>query len=215
MIKIAPSILSADFAHLAADIKKVENHVEMLHIDVMDGLFVPNITIGQPVVAAIKKRTKLPLDVHLMIVNPERYIEDFAAVGANSITIHAESTKRLKLAIKKIKKKKLKAAVALNPNTPITKIKPILKDLDMVLLMTVHPGFGGQKFISSVLTKIKQLRKISDQQKLKLDIQVDGGINAETAKKVVNAGANILVAGSYIYNSKNPIAAIKSLRIKK
>jgi len=215
MTKIAPSILSADFAKLGEEIKKVEKHVDMLHIDVMDGHFVPNITFGQPVVAAIRKVSKLPLDVHLMIENPEKYIDEFAAAGANSITVHAEATQNLSRTLSMIRNNKIKVAVALNPATPLSTIENVLEEVDMVLLMSVNPGFGGQKFIESVLPKIRELKEIINNQKLKVEIEIDGGINAETAQLAVSAGADILVAGSYIYGSKNPTEAIKSLRIWK
>ncbi len=215
MVKIAPSILSADFSRLAEEIKKVEKDVDMLHVDVMDGHFVPNITFGPPVVASIRKATKLPLDVHLMIENPDKFVEAFADAGADSITVHAEAAKQIKKTISMIKGRKLKAAVALNPATPLSALDCVLEDVDMILLMTVNPGFGGQGFMESVLPKIRKLRELIDKKKLKAGIQVDGGINAETARMAVSAGADMLVAGSYIYGSNNLTAAINSLRIKK
>ncbi len=215
MVKVAPSILSADFSRLAEEIKKVEKHADMLHIDVMDGHFVPNITFGPPVVASMRKVTNLPLDVHLMIENPDEFIDAFSNAGANMITVHAEAAKHLNRTISSIKGRNVKAAVALNPVTPLSAIGHIMEDVDMILLMTVNPGFGGQSFIESVLPKIRKLREQIDKKKLKAEIEVDGGINAETARLAVSAGADILVAGSYIYGSKNPDAAINSLRIKK
>ncbi len=213
MVKVAPSILSADFSRLAEEIKKVEKHVDMLHVDVMDGHFVPNITFGPPVVASIRKATKLLLDVHLMIENPDEFIDAFADAGANSITVHVEAAKHLNRTISRIKSRKMKAAVALNPATPLSSIEYVISDVDMVLIMTVNPGFGGQSFIESVLPKIRALRELIDKKKLKVEIQVDGGINAETARMAVSAGADVVVAGSYIYQSRNPSATIESLRI--
>lgn len=212
MVKIAPSILSADFSRLAEEIKKVEKDVDMLHVDVMDGHFVPNITFGPPVVASLRKATKLPLDVHLMIENPDKFIEAFADAGADSITVHAEVAKHINRTISRIKSRKVKAAVALNPATPLSALDCVLEDVDMILLMTVNPGFGGQGFMESVLPKIRKLRELMDKRKLKAEIQVDGGINAETARMAVSAGADILVAGSYIYGSKDAGKAISSLR---
>lgn len=205
-INIAPSILSADFGKLNEEIASVESYVDMLHVDVMDGHFVPNITIGPPVVACI--RTKLPLDLHLMIENPERYVEDFVKAGASSITVHQEACKHLHRVIQQIKSLGVKAAVSINPATPLEMIEEVLDDVDMVLVMSVNPGFGGQKFIDHVLAKVRELRKL----KPDLDIQIDGGVNAETAKQCIEAGANILVAGSYIFGAKDRKAAIDSLR---
>lgn len=205
-IKIAPSILSADFGKLNEEIASVEPYVDLLHVDVMDGHFVPNITIGAPVVKCIK--SKLPLDLHLMIEHPERYVEDFVKAGAASITVHQEACRHLHRVIQQIKSQGVKAAVSINPATPLEMIEEVLDDVDMVLIMSVNPGFGGQKFIEGALGKIAELRKL----KPNLDIEVDGGINAETAKKCVEAGANILVAGSYIFGAKDRQQAIQSLR---
>ena len=204
-IKIAPSILSADFGNLNKEIASIEKYADMLHVDVMDGHFVPNITIGAPVVASLK--TKLPLDCHLMIAEPERYIEDFVKAGAASITVHQEACVHLHGVIQQIKSYKVRAAVALNPATPLEMITEVIDDVDMILLMTVNPGFGGQDFINSTLEKIAALREIAQ----KLDIQVDGGINPQTARMCVEAGANILVAGSYIFGAKDRKKAIQSL----
>ena len=212
MGKNAHSILSADFSRLAEEVKKVEKHADLLHVDVMDGHFVPNITFGPPVVACIRKITKLPLDVHLMIDNPDSFVDEFAEAGADSISVHAEAVSDVKKIIRKVKRNKVKAAVAINPATPLSAIDSVLEELDMVLLMTVNPGFGGQRFIESVLPKIRELRELIDSRKLKTEIEVDGGINAETGKMAVSAGSSILVAGSYIYGSSNPSVAIKSLR---
>ncbi|AOT68411.1 ribulose-phosphate 3-epimerase [Geosporobacter ferrireducens] len=213
MIKIAPSILSADFSNLIRDIGKVEEAgVDLLHIDVMDGHFVPNITIGPLVMHSIRNKTKLPFDVHLMIENPDRYIEDFVKAGADIITVHAEACTHLHRTIQNIKSFGIKAAVSLNPATPLNVLEFILDDLDMVLLMSVNPGFGGQKFIPIVLDKIKALRHMLAERGLNTDIQVDGGINLENIKDIVNAGANVLVAGSAIFNSKDIAATVAAFR---
>lgn len=213
-ILIAPSILSADFGRLNEEIASVEPYADMIHVDIMDGHFVPNITFGAPVVA--KMRCKKPMDVHLMIANPQDYLDDFAeavkkAHGRNDdcyLTFHEESSLHLHRLIQQVKKLGMKAAVALNPATPLISIESLLGDLDMVLLMTVNPGFGGQEFIESVLPKIRELRKKAPT----LDIQVDGGINEKTAKRAIEAGANILVAGSYVFGAKDREKAIESLR---
>ncbi len=205
-IKIAPSILSADFGKLNEEIASVEPYVDLLHVDVMDGHFVPNITIGAPVVRCIK--SKLPLDLHLMIQHPERFLEDFVKAGAASITVHQEACVHLHRVVQQIKSLGVKAAVSINPATPLEMIEEVLDDVDMVLIMSVNPGFGGQKFIEHVLGKIRELRKL----KPDLDIEVDGGINAETARQCVEGGANILVAGSYIFGAEDRKKAIESLR---
>ncbi|WZL74792.1 ribulose-phosphate 3-epimerase [Clostridiaceae bacterium 35-E11] len=202
MIKIAPSILAANFANLIEDIKKVEKAgVDLLHIDVMDGHFVPNITIGPLIMNSIKDQTKLPFDVHLMIENPDKYIEDFVKAGADIITVHAEACTHIHRTIQNIKSYGIQAAVSLNPGTSLHAIENILEDVNMVLLMSVNPGFGGQEFIPSVLNKIYDLRKMIDDKKLNVDIEVDGGIKLDNVCDVVKAGANILVAGSAIFNT--------------
>jgi len=209
-IKIAPSILSANFSCLAKEIKKVETAgADMLHIDVMDGHFVPNITIGPAVVKYINKVTKLPLDVHLMIEKPEKFIDDFVAAGSDMITVHIETISKSKLRIQKskLKRKGIKLGISLNPATPLTKIKSVLNLVDFVLVMSVNPGFGGQAFIPETVSKIRKLRSIYDG-----DIAVDGGINENNAKQVIKSGANILAAGSYIFGAKNVRIAIERIR---
>ncbi|MBZ9532979.1 ribulose-phosphate 3-epimerase [Cytobacillus oceanisediminis] len=213
MIKVAPSILSADFAKLGDEVKDVElGGADYIHVDVMDGHFVPNITIGPLIVEAIRPVTTLPLDVHLMIENPDAYIPQFAKAGADIITVHVEACRHLHRTIQLIKEHGAKPGVVLNPSTPVEMIKHIIEDIEMVLLMTVNPGFGGQAFIPNVLPKIREVRQLADQLNPTLEIEVDGGINAETAVLVKEAGANVLVAGSFIYNNSNREEAIKSVR---
>ncbi|MHC0037211.1 ribulose-phosphate 3-epimerase [Pseudoneobacillus sp. C159] len=213
MVKIAPSILSADFARLGEEIKDVEKGgADYIHVDVMDGHFVPNITIGPLIVEAIRPITKLPLDVHLMIENPDQYIEVFAKAGADYLTVHVETCRHLHRTIQLIKSYGVKAGVVLNPATPIDSIKHILGDIDMVLLMSVNPGFGGQAFIPEVISKIKQVRKMIEDKGLDVEIEIDGGVNEETAKLCIEAGATVLVAGSAIYNQLDRSKAIANLR---
>lgn len=213
MVKVAPSILSADFSCLSEEIKKVENAgADLLHIDVMDGHFVPNITLGPTVISSLKGKTDLPFDVHLMIENPERHIDDFIKAGADIITVHVESTVHLNRLVNYIKNKGIKPGVALNPSTPLTSLQYILDDIYMILIMSVNPGFGGQKFIPNMLEKIKDLKRILKQENPEILIEVDGGINAENAPDIIKAGADILVAGSSIYLSSNPGDVIKKLK---
>jgi ribulose-phosphate 3-epimerase len=213
MIKIAPSILSANFARLEDEIKDVERGgADYIHVDVMDGHFVPNITIGPLIVEAIRPVTNLPLDVHLMIENPDQYIGAFAKAGADIITVHVEACTHLHRTIQQIKAEGVKAGVVLNPHTPVSMIEHVLEDVDLVLFMTVNPGFGGQSFIHSVLPKISQVSSIIEERNLQVEIEVDGGVNSETSKLCIEAGANVLVAGSAIYNQKDRALAIANIR---
>ena len=212
-VTIAPSILAADFAKLGEEVKLVEDAgAEMLHIDIMDGHFVPNISIGPGVVKSLRRVSKLEFDVHLMIENTERYIDDFAAAGADIITVHIEATKHIYRIIQQIKSLGLKVGVSLNPGTPLDLLIYILQELDMVLLMTVNPGFGGQKFMPEVLPKIVALSGILKEINPNCKIQVDGGINADTARLVSRAGADILVAGAAIFAAPDPQKAMKDIR---
>ena len=213
MVKIAPSILSADFSRLGDELKIVEESgADWIHIDVMDGHFVPNITIGPMVVEAIRKSTRLPLDVHLMIEEPDLYIPYFVKAGADIITVHVEVCRHLQRTIKLIKEYKKIGGVVLNPATPLSFLDHILDEVDLVLLMSVNPGFGGQDFIPSTIQKVEKLKRIIDDAQLKVDIEVDGGIKPENAGKVIKAGANILVAGSSVFKSKDYKKTIMELR---
>ena len=203
-IQISPSILSADFSQLGNEIKRLEEGgADMIHVDVMDGHFVPNLTIGPPVIKALRNYTKLPFDVHLMISPVHKYIKNFAEAGADIITIHPEATENLIDSIKHIKELGKKVGVSLNPETKTEIIKQILKEIDLVLIMSVHPGFGGQKFIPQVLNKIKELKNIKSEKNLGFDIEVDGGIDFNNSKLVIEAGANILVSGTTIFKNNN------------
>ena len=213
-IKVAPSILSADFSRLGEEIRAVEAAgADIIHVDVMDGHFVPNITIGPLVVEAARRSTKLPLDVHLMITNPELYIADFAKAGADYITVHVETAFHLDRLVQSIKEHKgVKAAVALNPATPLTSLDYVLSNVDMVLIMSVNPGFGGQAFIPSALEKISWLRKRIDDLGLKAEIEVDGGVKPANAIEIIKTGADILVAGSAVFGAKDYASAIRGIR---
>ena len=203
-IQISPSILSADFSQLANEIKRLEEGgADMIHVDVMDGHFVPNLTIGPPVIKALRQCTKLPFDVHLMISPVHKYIKDYADAGADIITIHPEATENLNKSIDHIKKLNKKVGVSLNPGTKINLITGILNKIDLVLIMSVNPGFGGQKFMPEVLDKIKELKKIKDQKKVDFEIEIDGGINFDNNKLAIEAGANILVSGTTIFRNNN------------
>ena len=213
MIKLAPSILSADFARLLEDVKKVEKAgCEYLHIDVMDGHFVPNITLGPGIVKSLRKDVNMVFDAHLMIENPDNYIKEFADAGCDIIVVHQEACTHLHRTIQNIKSHGIKAGVALNPATPIETIKYVLQDVDMVLLMSVNPGFGGQSYIPVVTEKIKELKALIDKMNLDIDIEVDGGVKPSNIAEVLNAGANVIVAGSAIFNAGNIDEAVKSLR---
>jgi ribulose-phosphate 3-epimerase len=206
MKKLSASILSADFGRLAEQVREAENAgVDWIHVDVMDGHFVPNITIGPAVTKALRGATALPLDVHLMISNPERYVEDFVKAGADWLGIHVEATVHLERLIQQIKEAGAKATVTLNPATPLECLEYVLKEVDMVLLMTVNPGFSGQKFIAAVLPKVRRLRQMIDEQKLDVLIQVDGGVHVDTIGDLSAAGADVFVSGSGLFNDK-PIA---------
>ena len=203
-IQISPSILSADFSQLGLEIKRLEDGgADLIHVDVMDGHFVPNLTIGPPVIKALKKHCSIKFDVHLMISPVHKYIDAYSDAGADIITIHPEATDNLVASISKIKKLKKKVGVSLNPETKVDVIKKYLSEIDLVLIMSVHPGFGGQKFMPEVLDKIKELKQIQKEQNLDFDIEIDGGINFENSKIAIKAGANILVSGTTIFKSNN------------
>ncbi len=214
MVKVAPSVLSADFVNLERDIHKIEKlGADYVHIDVMDGIFVPNLTIGIPVVAAIRSITKLPLDVHLMIDRPIRYVERFCDAGADIVTIHteADTEENNREALRLIRGKGVRAAVSIKPNTPAQAVDPYMDEIDMILVMTVEPGFGGQKFMEDMMPKVWALRKIIDVRCPGVELEVDGGVNPETAKICVEAGSNVLVAGSAIFGAKDPGTVIQGM----
>jgi ribulose-phosphate 3-epimerase len=212
-IRVAPSILSADFGRLADEVRAVEAAgADVVHVDVMDGRFVPNITIGPLVVEAVRKVTKLPVDAHLMIVEPERYVEAFAKAGADLVSVHAEVSPHLHRTLQAIRAAGARPAVALNPSTPLSAVEWVIGDCEMVLVMTVNPGFGGQRYIDACTEKIRQLRALADARNPALEIEVDGGVNAETAARVGRAGANLLVAGSAVFGAPDYRAAIAGIR---
>ena len=213
MKKIAPSILSADFSRLAEEVRAVEKAgADVIHVDVMDGHFVPNITIGPLVVQGLKKLTSLPLDVHLMIENPERYVEVFAQAGSDWITIHAEVCPNLKRMIRKVRQLNARPGIVLKPATPLKTLFPVLDDIDLVLIMSVNPGFGGQSFIPATLKKIERLRKIVDQNRYPLEIEVDGGVKVENIREVSMAGGDVFVVGTGIFKTENYEKTIRRLR---
>jgi len=213
MVKIAPSILASDFSRLGEEIAKVEAAgADMIHLDVMDGHFVPNITIGPPVVKSLRKTTKLPFDVHLMIENADMYIDDFIKAGADIISVHIEKNPNILKTIQHIKQKGVKASVVLKPDTNLSVLEGLLEEVDMVLLMTVNPGFGGQSYIEEMTEKVRELRKMADDRGIKLDIEVDGGIDLKNIHKVTEAGANVVVAGTTVFNAPDVAEAIHSLK---
>ncbi len=212
-IRIAPSLLSADFGRLAEEVRAAEAAgADLIHVDVMDGRFVPNITVGPLVVEAVRKVTKLPIDAHLMIAEPEKYVEDFARAGADLVSVHAEVSPHLHRTLEAIRAAGAKPAVALNPSTPLDAVEWVLGDCEMVLVMTVNPGFGGQKYIEACTEKVRRLRQMADARRQPLDIEVDGGVKPETAAVVAAAGANVLVAGTAVFGAKDYGEAIRALR---
>lgn len=210
---VSPSLLSADFGNLQRDIEMVNNsEADWFHLDIMDGVFVPNISYGIPVIKTVKKHAKKPLDVHLMIIDPDRYIEDFQKAGADILTVHYEACTHLHRTVQNIKSKGMKAGVSLNPHTPVHLLKDIIADLDLVLIMSVNPGFGGQKFIPNAFEKIKELKQLIIEKNSNALIEVDGGVDNTNAKELVKAGCDVLVAGSYVFGSENQLETIKKLK---
>ncbi len=210
---IAPSVLAADFANLQRDVEMINNsEADWFHIDIMDGVFVPNISFGMPVLDAIRKHAQKTIDVHLMIVDPDRYIKAFAALGSNVLTVHYEACTHLHRTLQAIKAEGMKAGVALNPHTSINLLEDVIQDIDLVCLMSVNPGFGGQSFIENTYTKIEKLKELIVKKGAKTLIEIDGGVTSSNAKKLMNSGADVLVAGSFVFNSKDPIQTIKELK---
>ena len=211
---VAPSLLSADFLHLKRDVEMLnESEADLLHLDVMDGVFVPNISFGFPIMDMLKDITDKPLDVHLMIVQPEKFVDEVAAMGAHIMNVHYEACTHLHRVVQSIKAKGMKAGVTLNPHSPVALLNDIIQELDMVLLMSVNPGFGGQKFISNTLSKVDDLKNLIIQKNATTLIEVDGGVDLETGKLLVDAGADILVAGSFVFSSENPKERIRQLKM--
>ncbi len=210
---IAPSLLAADFANLQAECEMINNSdADWFHLDIMDGMFVPNISFGMPVIKAINKHTLKPLDVHLMIENPDRYIKDFKEAGANILTVHYEACPHLHRTLQAIKAEDMKAGVALNPHTPVDLLEPLLEDIDLVCIMSVNPGFGGQSFIEATYRKVAKLKAMITKNNLDTKIEIDGGVTSSNAKALLNAGADVLVAGSFVFKSENPTQTIKELK---
>jgi ribulose-phosphate 3-epimerase len=212
-IKIAPSILAADFGNLSLECKKIDkSNADWFHLDVMDGLFVPNISFGMPIVKSIRKMTKKPLDVHLMIIEPERYIDKFIEIGSDILTVHVEATSKMDNIIDKINHSGIKSGIAINPDTPISKLDDYISNVDLICLMGVHAGFGGQKFIKKTFNRLEELKNLINSKNSSALIEIDGGVNENNFEKLKNLGADVLVAGSYIFNSSNYNAAIDLLK---